>query len=133
MPYFSKKYNWKGKRMLIVEDMEFIHLYFVEILDETEASYIFAQTGKEALEIFNQDAHIDIILMDIQLPDINGYEVTRKIKEKNRNVPIIAQTAYALAGDKEKALDSGCDDYVSKPIDRIELMDKIDKFLNPDG
>ena len=67
--------------------------------------------------------------MDIKLPDINGLELTKSIKKQMKNIPIIAQTAYAMPGDKEKCINAGCDDYIEKPIDRVVLIQKILKLI----
>ncbi|MCD4760340.1 response regulator, partial [bacterium] len=72
---------------------------------------------------------IDLVLMDIQLPDISGYEVTKQLKIINKDIPVIAQTAFALEGDKEKSLEAGCDDYITKPIKAKKLLSLIDKYL----
>jgi CheY-like chemotaxis protein len=73
---------------------------------------------------------IDLILMDIQMPEMNGYEATRKIRQFNKDVVIIAQTAYVLTGDREMAIAAGCNDYISKPIKKDELMALIQKYFN---
>ncbi len=88
-----------------------------------------AQTGEEAVEACRLHPDIDLILMDIQLPVMNGYEATRQIREFNTEVVIIAQTAFALIGDKEKALDAGCDDYISKPINADELLKLVMNYF----
>ncbi|MFO7827088.1 MAG: response regulator, partial [Bacteroidales bacterium] len=69
------------------------------------------------------------VLMDIQLPGINGYEVTKLIKAHNKNIPIIAQTAYALSGEKEHSIKEGCDDYIAKPIKKENLIDLLSQYL----
>ncbi|HKJ78664.1 MAG TPA: response regulator, partial [Prolixibacteraceae bacterium] len=73
---------------------------------------------------------LDLILMDLKMPKLDGINATKKIREFNKKIPIIAQTAYALAGDKEKALDAGCNDYISKPINKEELIGKIGNFTS---
>ena len=83
------------------------------------------RTGVEAVEICRDHADIDLVLMDIQMPEMGGYEATRKIRQFNKNVIIIAQTAYALAGDREKALEAGCNDYISKPLNKAVLLSLI--------
>jgi CheY-like chemotaxis protein len=85
--------------------------------------------GQEAVDAVENHSDIDLVLMDIKLPIMNGYEATRKIREINKDIVIIAQTAYAISGDREKAIAAGCDDYVSKPIVRKTLMDKLVKYL----
>jgi len=127
----SKKpeYDWKDKTILIVDDIPEIYKFFESILKETNAKLILVKNGKEAISTFKANKEIDLVLMDIQLPDINGYEVTKQIKKINKDIPVIAQTAYALHGDREKALEAGCDDYITKPIKAKKLLSLIDKYL----
>ncbi len=124
------EYDWQGKTILVVDDFFLIYKFFESILKKTNAKLIWAQDGKEAISIFESNKEIDMVLMDIQLPDINGYEVTKQIKKINKAIPVIAQTAYALYGDREKALKAGCDDYITKPINKDELLRKMAKCLN---
>ena len=84
-------------------------------------------TGTEAVQACRIIPDIDLILMDIQMPVIDGYDVTRQIRQFNKDVVIIAQTAYAISGDKEKAIDAGCNDYISKPIRKEELFAVIER------
>jgi len=86
--------------------------------------------GIDAVETCRNNPDIDLILMDIQLPDMNGYEATREIRKFNKSVIIIAQTAYALTGDRELTLKAGCNDYISKPIDKRVLNEMIQKYFN---
>ncbi len=114
--------------ILIVEDEEFNYLYLEEILLGIDTEIVHAKNGSEAIEICRNDLSIDMVLMDIKLPDISGYDVVKKIKSFRSDLPIIAQTAYALTGDREKALEAGCCDYISKPIDDKELIEKVDHY-----
>ncbi len=123
-------YNWKNKKILIVEDTDFARQFLEEALEDTQVNIITAINGKEAIKKYHEIPAPDLILMDIQLPDINGFDVTRQIKQYNPEIPIIAQTAYGMSGDKEKAITAGCDDYISKPIIIKELLNKIHHFLN---
>jgi signal transduction histidine kinase len=84
-----------------------------------------ARTGIEAVEICRNRPDIDLILMDIQMPGLNGYDATRQIREFNKDVVIIAQTAFGLSGDREKALKAGCNNYIAKPIGKNELLQLI--------
>jgi len=87
-------------------------------------------TGTETVETFRKNPDIDLILMDIKMPLMNGYEATRIIRSLNKDVLIIAQTANALSGDREKALEAGgCDDYIAKPIKKEELMLLLGKYF----
>ncbi|MDD3891769.1 MAG: response regulator, partial [Bacteroidales bacterium] len=89
-----------------------------------------AKNGKEAVEICMANRNVDIVLMNIKMPIMNGYEATAKIKSVFPNLTIIAQTAYTSAHDKEMAIKYGCNDFISKPIDKDELIEMIDKQLN---
>ncbi|MBC8486275.1 MAG: response regulator [Bacteroidetes bacterium] len=122
-------YNWDGKLVLIVEDDEMSLIYLKEVLKSTNINIIHASDGEQAIEFAHNNPDIDLILMDIKLPEINGYEATRKIKYFRKSVPIIAQTAYAMADDRQKSLQVGCDDYISKPINRHKLLYTMDVLM----
>jgi CheY-like chemotaxis protein len=115
--------------ILIVEDDKYSGLYIEEILADSGLKIYLADTGKKAVDIALNN-HVDIILMDIRLPEMEGYEATRIIKEKCPHVKIIAQTAYATHSDRIKAFDAGCDDYLSKPVSKQLLLTKINFFLH---
>jgi two-component system, cell cycle response regulator DivK len=104
-------------------------LYLKEILKSTSASLLLAKTGPQAIEMFMDHSDIDLVLMDIKLPGMSGYEATRQIKQI-RNVPVIAQTAYAMADDQKKSIEVGCDEYISKPINRKKLLLLMERLLN---
>jgi CheY-like chemotaxis protein len=89
-----------------------------------------ARNGIEAVEICKNCPEIDLILMDIKMPEMDGYEATRQIRQFNKEVVIIAQTAYAQSSDRKKTFDAGCDDYISKPIKKDELLSIIRKYFN---
>lgn len=90
---------------------------------------LLAKNGIDAVSICRDNPDIDLILMDIRMPGINGHEATRQIREFNTQVIIIAQTAFGLEGDKEKALDAGCNDYMAKPIKKADLLKKINRIM----
>ncbi len=123
-------FNWNDITILIVEDDEYNAQLIIEFITKTKAKYLHAWDGKEAIELVKSNPLIDLILLDIRLPDINGYQLTRLLKEITPNSIIIAQTAYAAESDKQRALDSGCDDYISKPISRQNLLKLIQKHLS---
>jgi len=116
--------------ILVVEDDEASYLYLYEVLKNISTKIIQAGTGIEALEVFEKNRDIDFVLMDIQLPEMDGLEVTRRIREKDKQVKIIAQTAYAMKGDSTKALNAGCDDYIAKPIKQEALLEMLRKHAN---
>ena len=115
----------KGKKVLIVEDDLSSRLYLNKILERAGTIILNAGDGQEAVNLALSDPDIDIILMDIQLPVMDGYEALIKIREFRENVIVIAQTAYALLGDKEKILNSGFNDYIIKPILSQNLVEKL--------
>ncbi len=88
-----------------------------------------AQTGVEAVDICRKNPDLDLILMDIKMPEMDGYDATKEIRTFNKNVVIIAQTAYALEGDRQKALEAGCNDYLAKPISIESLNELIVDYL----
>ncbi len=118
------------KRILVIEDHEENRRLLRDLLTSVGYELIEAVTGEEGLIL--AETHVpDLILMDIQLPGIDGYEATRRIKANQalRHIPIIAVTSYALSGDDLKAREAGCDAYLSKPFDPIELLGKIREYL----
>ncbi|MFP4470950.1 MAG: response regulator [Bacteroidales bacterium] len=124
------EYNWKDKLILVAEDVPTNFLLVKKSLRKTGVNLIWAKNGQEAVdEISRQDQHIDLVLMDIRMPIMNGLEATKKIKEMYPELPVIAQTAYAMDGDREHSLDAGCDDYISKPINLKEFIELIAKYI----
>jgi len=117
-------------KILIVEDDRTSEELISIAVRKFGKEIIIARTGSEAVEACLKNPDIDLVLMDIQLPEMDGYEVTREIRKFNKDVIIIAQTAYALEGDKEKAIAVGCHDYLSKPIKTDELKEMIIKYVN---
>ncbi len=125
-----KNYNWGNKIILIAEDEYTNFKYLNAVLKKAKPTILWAKDGTEAVEYCKATADIDLILMDIQMPVMDGYEATAIIKEMQPELPIIAQTAFAMAGQKERILSSGCDNYISKPINRVKLLALIDKYIN---
>ncbi|MHC1703294.1 MAG: response regulator [Tenuifilaceae bacterium] len=125
----SVDFNWSGKTMLVAED-ERSNFRFIEVLlKRTNVKILHANNGKEAIDIFSNNP-IDLILMDIKMPVMDGLEATREIKKLNKEIPIIAQTAYAMQNDENICLDAGCDEYISKPIQPEKLMLLLKKYLS---
>ncbi|MEA2105483.1 MAG: tetratricopeptide repeat protein, partial [Bacteroidota bacterium] len=121
--------DWRNKVILVVEDIPSNYLLIENYLKSTKVQIFWAKSGKEAIDIFKETEHFDLVLMDIQLPGINGYEVTKLIKAYNQTVPVIAQTAYALSGEKEHSLKEGCDDYIAKPFKKETLIEVLSKHI----
>ncbi len=145
--YFTLPHTWEGDsnlekvvdekeeqiyNVLIVEDDDTNYQLLKEILKHRNYRIYRAFDGIEAIEI-TEDEDLDIILMDIQLPRMDGYEATQQIREKNSDLPIIAQTAYANYNDVVKSLDAGCNDFIAKPIKRKKLLAMIDKYMHKEN
>lgn len=125
----ESEFNWKGKTLLIVEDDENSFRYLNELLRKTQVEILHAHDGISAIEMVKEYDSIDLVIMDIRLPHMDGIEATRLIKKFDSRIPVIAQTAYAMAGDKEKMQMAGCDDYVSKPLNPNRILSAIHHFL----
>lgn len=119
----------KKLKLLIVEDDEPSEILLSIELESLCSEILKAKTGLEAIEICQNTPDIDLIMMDIRMPVMNGYEATQHIRSFNKEIIIIAQTAFALTGDKEKSIDAGCNDYITKPIDKKELHALIKKYF----
>jgi len=118
--------------ILIAEDEEINYLYFESLFEqELNGNYtlIHAKNGKEAVDVCIQNDHIDVVLMDLKMPVMNGFEATEKIKSILPNLPVIAQTAYSTESDRIKALDHGCDDFISKPLKKNEVINLLRRYL----
>ncbi len=124
------EYNWEGKTVLIAEDITSNYNFLRLLLKRSKIEIIWVENGKDALDEVEENQNIDLLLLDINLPIMNGYEAAEAIKKIRPNLPIIAQTAYALEGDKEKSIKAGCDDYIPKPIIIATLLKKMDHYLN---
>ncbi|WP_319503224.1 response regulator [uncultured Draconibacterium sp.] len=124
----SESIKFDHKSVLIVEDDPFNNKYLVEILKSTNMNIKTVENGKDAIDIAEKE-DFDIILMDIRLPDINGYITTKNILQRKPGVKIIAQTAYASADDEIKSYEAGCVDYISKPLNRNKLFNTLSKHL----
>lgn len=116
--------------ILIVEDEPSCCQYLKAALKRTKAILFWAKDGQSAVDFMRNNEKINIVLMDIKLPVMNGYRATELIKMQFPEIPIIAQTAYALPGDREKCFEVGCDDYLSKPFSTFKLYNVIHNQLN---
>ena len=124
-----RKYNWKGRKVLIIEDDPASIFLLTEILQHTNITILTVKEGKDAIDTFRQNEDIDIVLLDLLLPEMTGFEIASQLKEI-RNVPIIAQSAYALIEDKNRALASGCDAHLPKPLNTFELLGVMHQLLH---
>jgi len=127
----EKKYeaNNGHEKILIVEDEKSANDYLSAVLKKISNEILYADNGSKAVELCRNHPDIDLILMDIKMPVMDGYEAIRKIREFNKEVIIIAQTANALSGDKKKAFEAGCNDYITKPTKKETLLIMINHHL----
>ena len=115
--------------VLIAEDVESNYLYLKAVLSKLNANVFWAKNGIEVLDICEREEIMDLVLMDLQMPEMNGYEATQILKKRYPDLPVVAQTAFAMSDDREKALDAGCDDYLAKPIKSKDLLSIAEKYL----
>jgi CheY-like chemotaxis protein len=121
---------WSQKKILIAEDTEANYLYLVEALRKTEVKILRARNGKEAVDLVKENDDLDLVLMDINMPEMDGFEATELIKEQNRKLPVVAQTALNISEVENKAKKAGCDDIIYKPVKLKLFLKIIGKFLN---
>jgi len=119
----------KNLKILIAEDDKISEMLLSINVSKFSDEILKASTGTETIEICRNNPDIDLILMDIQMPEMNGFKATRQIRKFNKDVIIIAQTAYGLTGDREKSIEAGCNDYITKPINKPELDSLIQKYF----
>lgn len=131
----NKKTTKKGAALneqplvLIAEDDESnFQVMDMIVRKQTNATVLWAQNGQEAVDLFNQNPQLDLILMDLKMPVKDGFLATHEIRKVNNKIPIIAITAYAMSGDEKRALDAGCDDYLAKPVTLKMLMSKLEEY-----
>ena len=121
--------NWGNKVIVIAEDEQINYLFLKAVLKPTNAGIIWTKTGRETIDVCLSEK-VDVVLMDIKMPDLNGLEATIEIKKVKSDLPIVAQTAYAMEEDEEASIKAGCSDYISKPIRPENLLIIISKYLD---
>jgi signal transduction histidine kinase len=119
----------KKLKILIVDDDKFSRMLLSTMVEQQSEQVLYAKNGLEAVDIFRNSPDIDLILMDMKMPIMDGYEATKLIRQINNKTLIIAQTAFALEGDKEKAINVGCNHYITKPINQEELLALIQEYF----
>ena len=129
MEFTDVTYLWEGKTILIVEDNEPSNIYFEAALRKTKVNLVWAKNGVDAVEIVKESDNIDLILMDINMPKMDGIEATRIIKSLFPDIIIVVQTACILSGEERMCQDAGCDEFITKPIRLKYLLDTINRYL----
>ena len=125
------QYHWNNRVVLITEDEEVNFFYLKTLFKQTEAHILRAKNGKEAVDLIaDHHGEIDLVLMDINMPVMDGYEALRIIKSRHPHIPIIAQTAYTLNNDRHKCLEAGFNDYLAKPVNRVALFRMVNENLS---
>lgn len=122
--------NLENRKLLIVEDDDMSFLYLNHLLSLTGGVIVREKTGPDALELYLNNPEFDLILMDLQLPGMDGKQVTREIRNQDLHIPIIAQTADKSPLEKELALEAGCSEVITKPYSMEELFEVIGRYLN---
>lgn len=118
-----------GKVILIAEDEDVNYMYFKQLLQPTKATLIWAKNGIEAIDAVRNNKNISLVLMDCKMPQMDGYTATSEIKQISPQLPVVAQTAFAMAEEQERSIQAGCDGYLSKPIRTNELFEVLSKYL----
>jgi CheY-like chemotaxis protein len=118
-----------NQTILVVEDDDTSYMYFEEVLKRKGLNPVRAENGTEAVEMVQDNPDIVMVLMDIKMPSMNGHDATRQIKKLRPDLPVLIQTAYASIIDRQKAFNAGCDDFITKPVNKDILIEKIAKFL----
>jgi PAS domain S-box-containing protein len=131
VPFAIQSIDSPGTVILVAEDDDINYLYLETVLSKSRVRLLRANNGLDAVELCDRHPEITLVLMDIKMPLLNGYDATRRIKNLRPNLPVIAQTAYAMNEDKDKAAEAGCDDYITKPIKKSELLAIVEKYGNP--
>ena len=129
VPETHNKQDWAEKTIIVAEDENSNFELLKACLYNTKVKLIRAENGKIAVDLLKEHKKVDLILMDMRMPVMNGYDATRIIKADYPDLPIISLTAYAMTEDKQKVMEAGCNDYISKPFNQADLMQMISKYL----
>ncbi len=125
----ARSFDFTGRKILVVEDNETSRFYYEAALKKCNATALWAKTGVEAVEVFKNEPGVELILMDLNMPEMDGFEATKLIKQINPNVPVIVQTAFILSGEETKSFEAGCDEFLTKPIRLNLLLEAIGRYL----
>ena len=123
------EYNFKHKTILIAEDEDMNFILVKKILEQTNATIIRAVDGEDLMQVIENQKNIDLILMDMSMPKMNGFEATKKLRQAGNQIPIIAQTALSENYDKDIVIKAGCNDFIEKPIFKEKLLEILNKYL----
>jgi len=122
-------FDFSGKVILIVEDTETSNRFYNAALSRTNASLLWALDGEEALVKLKDSDNIDVVLLDLNLPGISGFDVLKKLRKTNKDLAVIVQTAYVLSGEEAACYELGANDFITKPIMLDQLLSSLSKYL----
>ncbi|PLX05845.1 MAG: response regulator [Marinilabiliales bacterium] len=122
-------YDFSNKVILIVEDIDTSSRFYKAALKSTNAKLILVENGQTAIDVFESSNKIDLVFLDLNLPDFDGFEVLKHIRKTNKEIPIVVQTAYMLSGEEETSYELGANDFITKPITIDVLQKTIDKNI----
>ncbi len=126
-------YQFSDKTILVVEDIDTSIKFFDAALRKSQANILWAKNGEEAINILNEKAKgIDLVLLDLNLPGINGFDVLKHLRKIEPELPVIVQTAYLFSGERKTSLSMGANGFISKPVQLNDLLSNIAKFLSPE-
>ena len=126
---YNNRYSWSGRTILIAEDEKANYTLLESIIFPTKAKIIWVKNGLEAVQACENNETINLVLMDIKMPEMNGLDATKLIRKNNKQLPIIAQTAFAMPQDADNCLRAGCTDYLAKPLQVEDILNKISKYI----
>ena len=121
--------DWTGKTILVADDIHINFLLLEAIMQKTNVRLIWAKNGREAVEMCHNHEFIDLILMDIEMPEMNGIQATREIKKFRKSIPIVAQTAFEAFFNEDEILQAGCSQIISKPLLSDYILNTVAKYL----
>ncbi|HON18904.1 MAG TPA: response regulator [Salinivirgaceae bacterium] len=127
--YDASSFHWEGETILIAEDIDVNYLFLEKILLSTGANIIRAKSGEDALDLINKKPKISLVLMDIQMPGLNGFDATKQIKAIKPSLPVIIQTIHNIDTARENSIEAGADAFIQKPLNINKLLSILDKFI----
>jgi len=125
-----ENHNWSDRTILIAEDEKINYLFLKAVFEKSGARILWARNGQEAIDICQDHQGVDLVLMDLKMPVVDGNEATRQIKNNNPAIKIIAQTSFSYKNDRDEAFAAGCDGFLSKPVKPLNLLATVGKFMN---
>ncbi len=126
-------YQFSDKTILVVEDVDTSIKFFDAALRKSQATILWAENGEDAIEILDKNkGKIDLVLLDLNLPGVNGFEVLKYLRKLDPELPVIVQTAYLFSGERKTSLSMGANGFIPKPVQLTDLLNNIARFLDPE-